>query len=193
MCPPVLCPPTHTPQGKQAGEGLVWMGAQLARPGSTRANVLAAASATQTVADTSARLADAVAQARELHARAAQLRAAMDEVGWHGLGLSMRELQGQVGAGTSRTVLVTCSFRTPHVCPLNCLPPRRPMHVVLSNCTFLLPPCRRSAPSWRRSARSAACCSSGWRLQSRPWRAPGPPNRRQQRQWPLCLRQRGLC
>lgn len=76
--------PSIVAQGKQAGEGLVWMGAQLARPGGTRATALAATSAAQTAADTSALLADAVTQARELHARAAQLRAAMDEVSrWH--------------------------------------------------------------------------------------------------------------
>ncbi len=60
------------------------MGAQLVRPGSARATALAATATAQAAADTTARLADAVTQARELHARAAQLRAAMDEVGLPG-------------------------------------------------------------------------------------------------------------
>ena len=76
----------HLPQGNQAGEGLAWMGAQLVRPGSARATALAATATAQAAADTTARLADAVTQARELHARAAQLRAAMDEVGLLGFG-----------------------------------------------------------------------------------------------------------
>lgn len=64
-------------------DGLQWMGGELVKPGSRKAATYAsttALAATQSAAETAARLAEAATQARLLQIRASQIKLALDDV-----------------------------------------------------------------------------------------------------------------